>query len=493
MSGGTVVEAELLSGRYHAHVWGEAQFGMSGPEWPPSPWRLLRALAAAWFEARPRPSSESARDALLERLGRADPPEIWLPRASFHEIRYYQPIKLGASDRVLHHDHYAVPEGGRFWFRFKVELPREERELLAELLGRLRYFGRSESRAALRLAELTAPPPGVEPIMPRDKGMVPDDAVYRWVLCTTQDFQASDLWSLRSEQSQQGHLAHLVETLLSQKMPLPSGTRWVEYAVPTRLLVSEIRPRIKRRSGSRSEISVAEIHFRLSRRTPIPLLLLVAVARAFRDTAVQAHRRLTGSESKTLSGLEPDGSVARGHQHAYYLPQLAEGRPHVERLVVRIPTGRLTPDELDALLGVERIRVDGSRYPVTVVRECVVPELQPPAAARRWQSATPLLLPWRRRRRRIDTCIPQQLAAWLARHYGLQPTGIELVRGRGSVGAVSGLLCHWYGAPSPGATRHWTLTRRLGFWIVLTFDQPVALGMPIGADAHFGAGQFEPG
>ncbi len=493
MSAGTLVEVELLSGCYHAHVWGEAQFGMAGPEWPPSPWRLLRALAAVWFEARPKPSSESARDALLQRLGRSDPPEIWLPQSSFHETRYYQPIRVGSSDRVLHHDHYAVPEGGRFWFRFEVELPREERELLAKLLGRLRYFGRSESRATLRLAELAAPPSGVERIMPRDQGMAPDDAVYRWVLCTTQDFQASDLWSLRSEKSQHGYPAHLVETLLSQKMPLPTGTRWVDYAVPTRLLVSEIRPRINKPARSRTDVLVAEIHFRLSRRTPIPILLLVAVARAFRDTAVQTHRALTGGESKTLSGLEPDGSVARGHQHAYYLPQLAEGRPHVEKLVVRIPTGRLTPAELDALLAVERIRVDGSPYSITVVPERLVPELQPPEAARRWQSATPFLLPWRRRGSRIDTCIPQQVAAWLARHYGLRPTGIEPVRGRGSVGEVSGLLSHRYGTPSPGASRHWTLTRRLGFWIVLTFDQPAALGTPIGADAHFGAGQFEPG
>jgi CRISPR-associated protein Csb2 len=39
--------------------------------------------------------------------------------------------------------------------------------------------------------------------------------------------------------------------------------------------------------------------------------------------------------------------------------------------------------------------------------------------------------------------------------------------------------------------RHWRLTRRLAFWLELTFDEPVVLDRPLGADAHFGLGQFE--
>lgn len=68
MSNATVIEVKLLAGRYHAHIWGESQFGMAGPEWPPSPWRLHRALAHAWFSAECPPilrrgSRCSARDA----------------------------------------------------------------------------------------------------------------------------------------------------------------------------------------------------------------------------------------------------------------------------------------------------------------------------------------------------------------------------------------------------------------------------------------------
>ncbi len=40
-------------GRYYAHPWGQNPARLTEAEWPPSPWRLLRAIAAAWFQANP--------------------------------------------------------------------------------------------------------------------------------------------------------------------------------------------------------------------------------------------------------------------------------------------------------------------------------------------------------------------------------------------------------------------------------------------------------
>lgn len=490
MTEATVIEVELLSGRYHAHVWGEAQFGMAGPEWPPSPWRLLRALASSWFCARPHPSSEEARDRLLEALGRSGAPEIWLPRSSVHELRYYQPVRLGASDRVLHHDHFAVPEGGRFWFRFATVLQSDQRALLAELLERLRYFGRSESRARLRLMDHAEPPPGVWSVIPRPGVDQTSPTAYRRVLCTTPDFRASDLWSLRSDEEtgENGHPAHLVDVLLGKRMPLPSGARWVEYAIPTEILVHEIRPRVSAQPAA-PDVDVVEIRYRLNRRIPIPLRYVVAVARAFRDAAVEAHRQTAkGKGSPMLSGREVDGAVARGHQHAYYLPRLRPGAVTIGELLVRVPGGRLTRLELDALLGVGRIRAGGPGYPITVVPEAVVAVAGPATPARRWRSATPFLPPLRHRRGRDETCVEEQAIACVEEVYGRRPARVESISGPGGLGCVSPILAHEYGTGG----RRWTLTRRLGFWLDLTFDEAVILDRSLGADAHFGAGQFEP-
>jgi CRISPR-associated protein Csb2 len=492
MTDATVIEVELLSGRYHAHLWGEAQFGMAGPEWPPSPWRLLRALASAWFCARPSPSTEADRDCLLEALGRSGAPQIWLPRTSVHEIRSYQPVRLGASDRVLHHDHFAVPEGGRFWFRFEAALQPEQRALLADLLGRLRYFGRSESRARLRLVEYHRPPVGAYTVTHREDADKASPTVYRRVLCTTPDFLASDLWSVRCSEDQtaeDGHPTHLVDVLLRERMPLPCGTRWVEYAVPAAALVHEIRPRPSAPRAT-PEVDVAEIRFRLNRRTPIPLRYVVAVARAFRDAVVEAHRARSaqGETSLMLSGREVDGSVARGHRHAYYLPRLRPGAVTLDELLVRVPGGRLTHQELDALLSVGRIRAGGPGYPITVVPEAVVAEAVPATPARLWRSATPFLPPLRHRRGRDETCVEQQVVVCVEEVCGRRPALVQRLPGPGRLGWVTSVFGHEYRAGDRG----WTPTRRLGFWLDLTFDEPVLLAKPLGADAHFGAGQFVP-
>lgn len=433
------------------------------------------------------PSSEGDRDALLEMLGRAGPPEIWLPKTSFHEVRYYQPVvRMGGSDRVLHHDFYAVPEGGCFWFQFNVSLTVGQRALLEALLGHLRYLGRSESRARLRVVDCAEPPAGLERVAPRSPGPLVTNIVYRRVLCAAPDFRASDLWAVRDgggKTSQRaGHPPHLVDVLLDKKMPLPSGARWVEYAVPGAILVHEIRPHAQP-PAPKPDVEVAELYFRLNRRVPIPLQSLVAVARAFRDAAVARHR----GHSRTLTGREADGSVARGHEHAYYLPRLSEARLAVEGLVVRIPTGRLAGAELDALLGVDHIRIDGSPYPITVVPEQTVTKSGDSVTATRWRSVTPFLPPLRHRARRERTIMEEQIAVCAERLCGVRPVLVQRSYGPGGLGEVSPLLAHQYfGGERRG------LKRRLGFWLELTFDEPVALAAPLGADAHFGAGQFEP-
>jgi CRISPR-associated protein Csb2 len=495
MSGATVLEVELLSGRYHTHVWGEAQFGMAGPEWPPSPWRLLRALASAWFCARPRPSSDEDRDGLLEALGRSGPPQLWLPRSSLHEVRYYQPVRLGASDRALHHDHYAVPEDGRFWFRFNVDLPVDQRTLLAELLARLRYLGRSESRARLRLADCPEPPRGVRPVVPRNGVQSVANVAYPRILCTGPDFRAADLWSVRGggdTAGEDGHPPHLVDTLLGKRMPVPCGARWIEYAVPTAILVHEIPPRVAP-SIPAPDVAVAEIRFRLNRRVPIPIRYLIVVARAFREAAVKEHRghSESGQVSRTLTGREADGSLARGHEHAYYLPRLQSGGLTIDTIAVRVPTGRVTRAEFDALLSIRRIQVSGRTYPITVVSEAIFPAAGSSMAARRWVSSTPFLPPLRHRRGRHETCVEEQAAASVERLYGRPPASVKKVPGPGGLASASSILAHeYFGDDLTRSGPRWAFTRRLGFWLELTFEKPVCIAAPIGSDAHFGAGQF---
>jgi CRISPR-associated protein Csb2 len=497
------IEVELLSGRYHAHVWGESQFAMGEPEWPPSPWRLLRAIAASWFAARPAPCSPQERDRLLELLGGSEPPVLLVPRTAFKELRYYQPVWDSGRGRkpAAHHDHFAVPAGGRFYFVFETnrDLTSDQRDFLDKLLRGIRYLGRSESRAALRVVDSVGRD-GLYSALPRKPTGEIGNYTIRRVLCPSAElgFKARDLWELRQMATPTrgrrrgsgvatagGHPLHLVEALLDAKKPLPDGCRWTEYTLPREALVREIPARIKPSQQAPRQIAVYAVRFRLCRRVPIPLSDTVHIARAFRDEAVrQFEVRSGGQNSVTLSGRNPDGSVETGNQHAYYLPRPAPGARHIEDLLVRIPTAVLSEMELDSLLAVRNLLRDDP-YPLLVVPEAVIQE---PTASeielhKRWVSVTPFLSPLFHRRGRQRTLVEEQLIRTLAERYGLKQVTVQRSAAPGS---VLGVRAHLYDDAVPH------LTRRIAHMMEICLDVPVVLPYPLGADAHFGLGQFRP-
>src|SRR5262245_57492541 len=86
------------AGRYHAPPWGR-HVNECVPEWPPSPWRLLRALVAVWKRKCPAFPEDRVR-ALLTAL--AAPPAFDLPPAAVGHVRHYLPWgKKGPADRTL--------------------------------------------------------------------------------------------------------------------------------------------------------------------------------------------------------------------------------------------------------------------------------------------------------------------------------------------------------------------------------------------------------
>src|SRR5438067_2526371 len=81
------------AGRFHATPWGHhVNEGLS--EWPPSAWRLLRALVATW-------KRKLAGESLVERelpgtlaeLAK-QPPHFTLPPATLGHTRHYMPLRF---------------------------------------------------------------------------------------------------------------------------------------------------------------------------------------------------------------------------------------------------------------------------------------------------------------------------------------------------------------------------------------------------------------
>ena len=99
---GTKLALRFPAGRYHATPWGQ-QVNEGAIEWPPSPWRLLRALLATWHHKAKHEVSEETINLLMERLAETLP-EYQLPSATTTtgHTRHYMPtspILKGKSKR----------------------------------------------------------------------------------------------------------------------------------------------------------------------------------------------------------------------------------------------------------------------------------------------------------------------------------------------------------------------------------------------------------
>ena len=157
-------------GRFHATRWKQNPFGDPYDEWPPSPWRLLRTLAARWFQYARETGDvdEQQRDLLLQKLALSLPTFV-LPHLTWRgpAIKQYQPTGVDWTDKskaaagykkpqtTLVEDHYRVlpPDEPLYWVWGQLDLDDSHLELLDHLLERTLYFGRAESFCHLRRVE----------------------------------------------------------------------------------------------------------------------------------------------------------------------------------------------------------------------------------------------------------------------------------------------------------------------------------------------------
>ena len=147
------------AGRYHATPFGHhVNEGLI--EWPPSPWRILRALisvgytSGVWNSGGPPPAACN----LIEMLS-GELPSYYLPSAVGAHSRHYMPIgvldsKTKIEKTTLVFDTWARIDDEEMTVTWKdVRLERDEASILEDLVQCLNYLGRSESWVECRVME----------------------------------------------------------------------------------------------------------------------------------------------------------------------------------------------------------------------------------------------------------------------------------------------------------------------------------------------------
>lgn len=534
------ISFRFLAGRFHATPWGR-HVNEGAVEWPPSPWRILRALVATWKRTLAN-VPESDVKPILEILA-ADPPEFDLPPASTGHTRHYMPwFRKGPDDRTLVFDTFvALSRETTLLIRWpEASLDDAQRQTLARILANLNTLGRSESWCEATLIHpdeaARTPEHPLRLSAPLNSEGARGDADIVRLLCPDAGCAFADehVVTVTTRSTGRGKNKQTIEArntiydpawnlcmdtlqLHKERWSDPPGSRWVPYVRPRDCFKIEPRrvTRFSLREGAPAKIQVAR--FALDS-TVLPLVTeTLPVAEAARRALMSIHGRLTErngvrGRSPVFSGKDNDGNPLTGHGHAYYLPTDEDGDGRLDHLTVFARDG-FGPDErrvLDRLREVRPFGRDQVSHPLRVLLLGIgTMEEYHPGPLREsnvWVSATPYIATRHaktRARDRIDMSSPVARADYLMTDLRDQIRAV-LREFEGDADGVE--IAPLLDGGAFKVARRWRPIqfkrfrrkpgddggRRLTGVFRILFPEPVRGPIALGHSAHFGMGLFMP-
>jgi CRISPR-associated protein Csb2 len=479
----TAIRLSFPGGSYHATPWGR-NVNEGVTEWPPSPYRLLRALYDVWQRKCAGLPAEDVR-VVLENLGSA-PPLFRLPRATAtHTRSYLSANKEDPSEKNLVFDGFLVfgrqRESGAQECCYVVwpelELPARATQALKVLLENLNYLGRSESWVKAELWD-----GGVEPPFDAFAADIPVAGYEQErVACAVSPGE------YKGKQAWMEALTFSTAQLLKERASSPPLLRQVPYAVSKNLVTTNPPRRLPRKQPTAQAVLVS---------LDGPVLPLVTttieVAEQVRTRLMGAHKRtMNGDETKVsplFSGKNLDGSKRLDHGHVYILPLKHDGGNsrrvnRIDRVLLISPLSAFTRDELEAIRGVRELWQGGGRPNISCVLtwQGGLDDTVVRTPARVVQSATPFVPPrhWRKGRD-FQQFMEDEVRRECRNHrVGGRPSEVEVLRHMPEMFEVVEYRRNRKDDPV-----------RPAYALRLTFADPVLAPFAIGYAAHFGLGQF---
>lgn len=480
------VQLEFLAGQFHSKPWDRGTTE-GEVEWPPSPWRMLRAITAGWYR-----NGAADRDAFLRVIDAlAEPPTYYLPRATAGHSRHYVPVggvKDGKPEKALILDSFIALERGKeslatayvAWPR--ATLAPGEQTLLERACVAIGYLGRAESWCSMTVVD--APEEGEGLALVDLASLGEDTGPIARRLAAGPDLRGAGL--LRSLSETTGEMCRV-------RRLVPLGTAWVEYRLPEDYLL--VREQYEAHERQEAVLGPTILRFTLERTASSVLPSItqaVSIAEVMRHAAMARYSRTNGVSATTrLAGKNDEGSGKReGHDHPFYLPTDSLGSGRVDRIDVWFPQG-CTHAEYRAVASIEvlkdRFAFDGE------LALTFLGSVEPPRGCV-WTTATPLVLDRFPKVRgtngsqHLVDAPAEQIRAMIERRFE-EPCAVEAwpqsetVPRRGA---------HGMRLDAFRRARHGERATHPIVGATLRFDREVQGPIVVGRLAHFGLGRFVP-
>ena len=493
-------------GRFHANPWRAFPFEDPHGEWPPSPWRLLRAILARshQLERELGVQCDSWRESFVRAFCTGAvrwclPPFSWRGPG----LRQYQPATFewdppGRKNPrektfrpTLARDNFRVvgslgtnaDDTRAVWWVMDGDAWSEGQfDWLDASLERMTYFGRAEAITEIRRVEKLPTDMRVNCVLEQmpSSGSVP-------VLVPTAEATLEQVQAVTDDPA-------------VANSTVPPGACWLHAKRP-------VRPPVRLpRSAPRMRESPRVMQFGIGTRVSPPRKAVVVLTQRFRGRVIREF--LAGSwrqadaarraAARFLTGKEADGSPLRDHRHPH--ARFGIFFDHETGKAARLLVWRDQPfsdDEQRAILKAAEQELQfsfgraGARDPWTVRLVPLDSQVPPPAgfgdrAYSCWKTATPYVPPRhvydRKDRLKAGESPEEQLQAELGRQ-GYDTAGLMI--------RVDDLGPEWTRVHAPRRNRDDpTNTERRGYHVWLAFDAPVRGPIALGHSSHFGIGLF---
>lgn len=367
----------FTAGRYHATQWGR-QVNEGVPEWPPSPWRILRGIVATW--RRTLPELPAARVVPIVEALASVHPEFHLPAASTGHTRHYMPLFKAGSSTLVIDSFVAVGANGPVFVMWpEVKLDPAQRADLSAILKNMPYLGRAESWVE---ASLVSDPPKRNAFALESGTLPQGDLEITRTLIPRTPIKLKDLEVESSTLRRGGRID-------------PEGAQWWSYVRRADCFTAY---RVARQQRSRQSAGATVVRFAMAG-NPRPLASdALRWGELARKCAMAMYGRQNGGgRSDMLSGKDETGKPRKGHRHAFYVPTDEDGDGRLDHLTVWTPGG-LKEEEFKAIVSVNTLNPRGRREPVQLVYQAhggeedfatVSPLF---CSSKRWRSLTPYVL-----------------------------------------------------------------------------------------------------
>ena len=516
-------------GRYHATPWGHhVNEGLI--EWPPSPWRLLRALIACGFSSQQWTEIPLLAQQLIGKLAGVLP-SYRLPQASAAHSRHFMPVGVLAKGReqtTLVFDTWSNVGDSELFIHWPCELNDEETSLLIRLATSLGYLGRSESWVE------------AEVIAEGEIGDFNARPCEAWPHPGRQYEQVALMAAIPPEEYRAWHLQQSEPALAP--FPLPEGKKKPSAKLlkdrdkavapyPSDLLSCLTKDNIwwQKHGWSQPPGSQRVLYWRRSdslqvgvpiqprRHTerPVECMLLSLTTPSGNRSALppvtrtlpQAelfHRAIVGRLGNGQRVLCPEltGKDELGrplhdhHDHAHAIPLDLDGDGHIDHIIVYAKMG-LGDAAQRAIRSLRRTWTKGGVGDLQVavvghgdlemlrqlpgkLAEVVERLLGPPEGSRIWESATPFVLPRFLKPRGKNTLLGQVNAELTSRQF-------PEVESLDMDAELTRELRHHIRRRNHGGVPPRTDT---GYGLRLTFPEPLRGPLALGYAAHYGLGMF---